>query len=411
MAIQVQSEILPLRRVLLHRPGLELEHLIPGSLERLLFDDIPYLSGAQLEHDRFAALLRENGAEVCYLADLVAETLEQSPAYKEAFISDFIEASGSAAQVFRRELYAYLMDMPSCRTLVLKTMAGVSAEELHSGRRSKLAALLNSEEHFVSDPIPNLYFTRDPFAAIGVGASVNRMYSVTRNRETLYGSYVLQFHPDYAGKVPFYYSPEEPFSLEGGDILNLSETTLAVGVSQRTRPEAIEQLAKHIFSDPDARINTVLALDIPSIRAFMHLDTVLTQVDEGTFVVHPGILDSLRVFELRPGSGDDLLVSELSGALPEILARFLPVDSVTLLQCGGKNRVSAEREQWNDGSNTLCIAPGVVVAYDRNYITNSILEDYGVRVLKTPSAELSRGRGGPRCMSMPLWRGEMAQNR
>ena len=254
------------------------------------------------------------------------------------------------------------------------------------------------------DPIPNLYFTRDPFACIGEGVSLNAMYSPTRRRETIYGQYILKYHPDFAGQVPFYYRREDPFSIEGGDILNLSPQLLAVGISQRTTPEAIEILARNIFRDETAEIRTILALDIPNLRAFMHLDTVLTQVDRDTFTVHPEILGSLRVYRMTSGGRDSLQVTERTGTLEEILAGEMGLPRVKLIRCGGGDRVASEREQWNDGSNTLCIAPGKVVVYDRNYVTNAILRDNGIQVLEMPSSELSRGRGGPRCMSMPLRR-------
>ena len=230
------------------------------------------------------------------------------------------------------------------------------------------------------------------------------MYSVTRNRETIYGDYILHYHPDFAGQVPFYYTAGEPFTLEGGDIMNLSAHTIAVGISQRTMPEAVERLARNIFMDEHSTIRRVLAVDIPSRRAFMHLDTVLTQVDRDKFLIHPSILQNLQVFELTPGKQGSLQVRLLEKPLEELLAQGVGTERVTLLQCGGGDQIAAQREQWNDGSNTLCVSPGTVIAYDRNYVTNEILENAGIEVLRIPSGELSRGRGGPRCMSMPLQR-------
>lgn len=404
MPIQVHSEIAPLRRVLLHRPGQELEHLVPGSLERLLFDDIPYLKGAQLEHDRFAQVLRDNGVEVVYLSQLTAETLSQDEALKEAFIHDFIHKSGCVAHRYRKELQEYLSGISDVHEMVLQTMAGIPFSDLTLEYPESLTALLHGTSDFALEPIPNLYFTRDPFASIGRGAALHHMYSDTRRRETLYGSYILRYHRDYAGQVPLYYTPDLPYALEGGDIMNLSETVLAVGISQRTMPEAIERLAKNIFDSDSSQIQTILALSIPSKRAFMHLDTVLTQVDVDKFVVHPAILPILEIFEVRRGSKGQLVARQLQTGLAETLAHYLGLERVTLIQCGGQDQIAAQREQWNDGSNTLCIRPGVVIAYDRNYITNQILEDHGITVLKIPSGELSRGRGGPRCMSMPLIR-------
>ena len=404
MPICVRSETGTLEQVLLHRPGAELEQLVPGELERLLFDDIPYLQAAQQEHDAFAEMLRHNGTQVLYLEELMTQTLAADPQVRRRFVRQFIEEGGRIARHFQPALYEYLTALTDDE-LVRRTMTGVSMEEfLPEGQRGALVSLTRGSHRFVLDPIPNLYFTRDPFACIGEGVSLNAMYSPTRRRETIYGQYILNYHPDFAGQVPFYYRREDPFSIEGGDILNLSPRLLAVGISQRTTPEAIEILARNIFRDETAEIRTILALDIPNLRAFMHLDTVLTQVDRDTFTVHPEILGSLRVYRMTSGGRDSLQVTERTGTLEEILAGEMGLPRVKLIRCGGGDRVASEREQWNDGSNTLCIAPGKVVVYDRNYVTNAILRDNGIQVLEMPSSELSRGRGGPRCMSMPLRR-------
>lgn len=404
MGIFVSSEIGPLTKVLLQRPGRELEHLSPETMEQLLFDDIPFLHRAQEEHDRFAEILRENGAQVVYLDDLTAEVLSREPSLREPFIQDVIERAGGSARGYREALTEYLGTIADAKNLVRKTMAGVTYGEVFEDHTAGLAGLVREKTRFLMPPIPNLYFTRDPFACIGRGVSLNHMYSATRNRETIYGSYILRYHPDFAGKVPLYYTPQEHFSIEGGDILNLSEHVLAVGMSQRTQPEAIERLAQHIFGDEECGITTILAFEIPRTRAFMHLDTVFTQVDRGTFTVHPGILGTLSVYELTGKGEKTCKTRKLEAALEDILKRYLHLDRVRLIRCGGGSPIAAEREQWSDGSNTLCIRPGVVLVYDRNYMTNQILNDSGVKTLEMPSSELSRGRGGPRCMSMPLVR-------
>ena len=223
--------------------------------------------------------------------------------------------------------------------------------------------------------------------------------------ETLFGDFILRHHPDFAGRVPLYYSRQAPFSLEGGDILNLSARVLAVGASERTMPEAIEDLALQIFADPNAAIETILVLNIPGVRAYMHLDTVFTQVDRDTFVIHPGILPAMSAVTLERGGKTGLRIREQDQPLARVLAKLLDLPApAKLLFCGGQDAIAAQREQWNDGANTLCLSPGVVVTYDRNQVTNRLLEDNGIRVLSIPSSELSRGRGGPRCMSMPLVR-------
>lgn len=402
MAIHVKSEIGKLKKVMLHRPGQELEHLVPEDLERLLFDDIPYLKTAKIEHDMFAEIMRGQGVEVVYLEDLTAEVLK-NPEKKEQFIREFIAEGGASAAKVRDQLYDYLMNIADEKELVLKTMSGIRASELNVKMSCPLVSLVKKESQFLLDPIPNLYFTRDPFACIGNGVSLNRMYSRTRRRETLYGKYILKYHPDFAGKVPFYYDRTMDFAIEGGDILNLSNKVIAIGISQRTTPEAIELLAQNIFADETSEIDTILALDIPAVRAFMHLDTVCTQVDYDKFTIHPGIMQTLRIFEIKSGDQKgQLKVTESDAMLSDILAKYLELDKVTLIKCGGKDRIASEREQWNDGSNTLCIEPGKVVVYDRNYVTNEILRQHGIEVLEMASSELSRGRGGPRCMSMPL---------
>lgn len=407
MGIFVSSEIGPLTKVLLQRPGRELEHLSPETMEHLLFDDIPFLHRAQEEHDRFAEILRENGAQVVYLDDLTAEVLSREPSLREPFIQDVIERAGASARGYREALTEYLGTIADAKKLVRKTIAGVTYGEVFEDHAAGLAGLVREKTRFLMPPIPNLYFTRDPFACIGRGVSLNHMYSATRNRETIYGSYILRYHPDFAGKVPLYYTPQEYFSIEGGDILNLSEHVLAVGMSQRTQPEAIERLAQHIFGDEECGITTILAFEIPRTRAFMHLDTVFTQVDRGTFTVHPGILGTLSVYELTGKGEKTCKTRKLEAALEDILKRYLHLDRVRLIRCGGGSPIAAEREQWSDGSNTLCIRPGVVLVYDRNYMTNQILNDSGVKTLGMPSSELSRGRGGPRCMSMPLVRANL----
>jgi arginine deiminase len=300
MPIYVKSEIAPLKRVMLHRPGQELEHLTPGTLDRLLFDDIPYLEVAQQEHDRFAQVLRENGSEVVYLEDLAAETLRANPGLREEFLKEFVTFSPNVD--YRQELYEYLLAIPDDKQLILKTMAGVSFRELGASPKFTLPAMLNRQNNFVLEPMPNLYFTRDPFESIGEGVAINRMYSVTRCQETIFARYIFKYHPEFGGKVQLYANGDEHYSLEGGDVLNLSPEVVAIGISQRTTPEAIENLAKRLFADEQATIRTVLALEIPCMRATMHLDTVLTQVDRDKFVVFPDMLDSLRIFEITPGA-------------------------------------------------------------------------------------------------------------
>ena len=399
-AIDIRSEIGPLKRVLLHRPGGELENLMPEYIERLLFDDIPYLKIAREEHDAFCDLLRGNGVEVVYLADLVAESLTD-PDVKEQFLREYLTEAGVRGEKRTAMMLEYFQSM-STKNMVEKMMEGVRKSEVRGYGKKNLTDFLDDYYPFVLDPIPNLYFTRDPFAAIGSGVSIHRMYSVTRGRETLFAKYIFAHNPLYKD-TPVYYERDAHATVEGGDILVLSDRVVAVGISQRTQPWAIELLAKKLLTE-ETGFQKVLAIDIPKNRAFMHLDTVFTMVDYDKFTMHPNISSDLRVFVLEMGEGGHLTITEEHESLEDLLKEHLHLDRVTLIKCGGGSVIDAAREQWNDGSNTFCIAPGKVVAYSRNYVTNRVMEDAGIQVLTIPSSELSRGRGGPRCMTMPLIR-------
>ena len=286
--------------------------------------------------------------------------------------------------------------------MVEKLIAGLRKSELRGSYRKTLGDYLENDYPFLIDPIPNLYFSRDAFATIGQGVTINKMATITRNRETLFAKYIFKYHPLYQN-VPIFYDRMERAMIEGGDILVLDKKTVAIGISQRTTPQAIEILSRKILHEATG-FEKVLAIDIPKSRSFMHLDTVFTMVDRNKFTMHPNISHSLRVFVITQGAHDGIQIMEEQDSLENILMEHLHLDRVEMIKCGGGSIIDAAREQWNDGSNTLAIAPGVVVVYGRNRVTNEALQASGVETLVMPSSELSRGRGGPRCMSMPLLR-------
>lgn len=403
--IQVRSEIGRLKKVLVHRPGKELENLMPDYLDRLLFDDIPFLEEAQNEHDNFAKVLRDNGVEVLYLEELVAESIDHADV-KEQFINEWILEAGIDSENVKEIIKDKLLSMDTF-DMVLKSMEGFKKSEIDTANFDSLADLMETDYPFLVDPMPNLYFTRDPFATMGNGVTVNHMYSDTRNRETLYGHYIFNYHPEYGGdNVPRFYNRHEDTRIEGGDELVLSKDVLAVGISERTDSRSIEKLAKRVFEAGEFK--EVLAFLIGEHRKFMHLDTVFTMIDYDKFTIHPEIEAGLRVVSLTQGEdGQVKLEDKDSKQLDKVLAEALGIDSVTLIPCAGGDIVAAAREQWNDGSNTLTIAPGEVVVYERNTITNALLEEAGIKLHKVKGSELVRGRGGPRCMSMPFYREDL----
>jgi arginine deiminase len=397
--IQVKSEVGRLRRVLLHRPGQELENLMPQYLSRQLFEDIPYLVHAREEHDEFAKTLRDCGVEVCYLLDLAAQAVSQS-GVQEAFVDDYIAEIGLPARGVEGHVRDYLLSLPVPQ--MLGAMArGVRKSDLGRRERRHLVDYIDDAYPFYVDPMPNLYFTRDPFFMVDGGVCISSMATPVRARETLFGQYIFTKHPVYAN-TPVLHSRSDPFPIEGGDVLVLSGEVVAVGVSQRTDPRAVEALTDRIICE-ETGIIRVLAIDIPKTRSYMHLDTVMTMVDRDKFTIHPSVLPALKTFSLFRKDGR-LAVEPEKRKLAETLAEALHLDRVSMIHCGGGSAIDAAREQWNDGANTLAVAPGEVIAFSRNYVTNGILRDNGVVVHEIPSAELSRGRGGPRCMSMPLWR-------
>ena len=398
------SEIGKLNKVLLHRIGTEVDGLVPDNFARLLFDDIPYLKVAQQEHDRFADLLRKNGVEVIYYADEVAKAIEK-PEIKDRFIREMLDQSRFSSRGVREAIYAYLITMKP-HNLVGKVIAGIRKTDLTDYEPRTLAEKIDEAYPFYMDPMPNMYFTRDQGACIGNGVNIHHMSTATRRRESLLLRYMYEFNTDFApAGTEKWYDYDDPCSLEGGDILVLNKEIVAVGLSERTTAAGIETFARNLLNGSDFK--KVLVFNIPKKRAFMHLDTVFTMVDYDKFSIHPEIEGPLQLYELSLGAGGEIELSSMTEDLATILAKELSLPAVKLIRCGGDDAMAAQREQWNDGSNTLCIAPGKVITYERNYVTNDLLDRNGIDVLTMPSSELSRGRGGPRCMSCPVSRDDL----
>ncbi len=403
--LHVYSEIGPLKKVLLHRPGQEIENMTPKTMETLLFDDIPYAEVAMKEHDAFATILRKAGVEVVYLTDLLAESLEDD-GVRKAFIARYVKEIDSPSPVKKRSLTEFLEGLTEREALCRHVIAGLTLDSFPDIRKENLSDLAD-DSIIITQPMPNLYFMRDPLAVIGEGVAINRMHSTVRNRETLLTDHIFRHHPVYGSdQIPHWYGRQENHSLEGGDILVLSQHTVMIGISQRTHPTGIETVAKRLLEQ--GGFQQVIAVSIPKIRAFMHLDTVFTQVDTDKFVIHPEIEPTLRMFVFTADEKGELRIEESEKGLADLLAEALGQDRVTLIPCAGGHPIHAPREQWNDGSNTLCIRPGEVVVYARNYHTNDLLDRHGIKLHEIDSSELSRGRGGPRCMSMPLARESIA---
>lgn len=398
------SEIGKLNKVLLHRLGGEIEGLVPDNFERLLFDDIPYLKIAQQEHDRFAELLKENGVEVIYYVDETAKALKTEE-IRQNFVDDFIADSGIYSEEAREAVRDYLLGMPS-KQLVEKAISGIKKDEIQVKNKGSLASYIASGYPYYTDPMPNLYFTRDPGACVGNGLNVHHMSTVARRREALLLEYMYKYNEDFApAGTHLWYDYDMDASIEGGDVLVLSKDIVAIGLSQRTTAGSIERFAENLLKD--SSFKKILVFDIPKSRAFMHLDTVFTMVDYDKFTIHPEIEGPLQIYEITLNPDGRAHFESIQGELENILSSELKLPAVELIRCGGDDPMAAQREQWNDGSNTLAIAPATVITYERNYVTNELLDKKGIKVITMPSSELSRGRGGPRCMSCPVNREDL----
>jgi arginine deiminase len=406
---QVNSEIGRLRKVLVHRPGLEISRLTPSNKEMLLFDDILWVERAQEEHDRFVEILRSRDVEVLYFRDLLAETLAD-PDVRGFVVDDVITPAVCGRMLcdrLRRELR-------ECTTedLLDVLLAGLLKRELKDwGIDDRFASVHADRFDYVLPPLPNLFFMRDNAAWITDGVLLGALATPARAREARYLRGIYKYHPlfkDDGFKVWYGNQPDDvyPASIEGGDVLVLDERTVLIGCGERTTPAAVENVALRLFER--STVNQVIVVHFRRGRAIMHLDTVFTMVDAEKFNFFPGVAPGMEVFLLKPGRGTELAVTRASGleaALRKCLNRDLH------LVASGEDQIGYIREQWDDGHNTLAIAPGVVVGYRRNHETNQRLRDAGVEVLELDASELCRGRGGSRCMTQPLLRDPVDPNR
>ncbi|WP_433299369.1 arginine deiminase [Actinoplanes sp. CA-030573] len=394
MVHYVDSEVSPLRTVMLHRPGPELARLTPRNNDSLLFDGIPWVGRAQEEHDAFAGALRERGVEVLYVGDLLAETLAVEQAREE--LTEAVLVDRRLGDTLRASVARYLADQDP-RRLADVLMSGLAHRELKPGPGGLVYELMNPHD-FVIDPLPNLLFTRDSSVWIRDRVAVTSLAMPARARETTLTRAIYRYHPRFAGTDLLYDPALE--HVEGGDVLMLAPEVVAIGVGERTTPAGAERLARRIFTEGLA--HTILVVPIAQERATMHLDTVCTMVDVDAVVMYPNAADSLMAYTVT-ADADGEPHARAPRPFLEAAAEAMGIERLRTIETG-LDPVTAEREQWDDGNNTLAIAPRLCVAYERNVETNAQLERAGIEVVRISGSELGSGRGGPRCMSCPVER-------
>ncbi len=397
-APSIRSEVGRLHTVLVHRPGEELRRITPSTMDELLFDELLWVEQAQAEHDAMTDIMRGAGVEVLYVEELLADVVRADSALAREIVDLHVTGSTCGPQALERVRDVLLGG--TARELADHLIAGVTLEEI--GALDGLVVAASDPTALVLAPLPNLVFSRDSAAWVGEGVVLSPMNRMVRRRETdLLGS-VYHLHPRFED-VPVWFGDRAtdgfPATFEGGDLLVVGERGVAIGISERTSAAGVEMLATRLFES--GVVDRVLAIDLPKVRAAMHLDTIVTQVDVDAFITYPKMTSALRCMMVTP-SGNGVHVSDAAG-LMQGLAWAAGLDHARAIE-PALGSIRAEREQWNDANNTFAIAPGEVIAYERNVVTNAILDKAGITVHTMPSYELPRGRGGPRCMTCPIAR-------